>query len=259
MRASHRAFRALSAAGLIAVLCLAAISGAAGGALADTVHRERVSFAEGSSGTQLSGTVKGRDTREYMVGAAAGQHMTVKLTSASASVYFNVFAPGRKPGMDEALFIGDTGGDTFDGTLPASGDYLIQVYLYRNAAREGKSASFSLDIGIDNAVLSGGDATVAGTDFNATGQLGCARDAGQPLGQCKFGVIRGGAGAAELTVFWPDGGSRVIYFEGGVPVRFDESQADGGAKLSFTRSGDLFSIIIGTQRFEFPEAAITGG
>jgi hypothetical protein len=31
------------------------------------------------------------------------------------------------------------------------------------------------------------DAKVAGTDFNATGQLPCARNAGQPMAQCKFG------------------------------------------------------------------------
>lgn len=224
---------------------------------ADTVHRARISFAKGASGTTVAGMVKGRDTLEYLVGAGAGQHMRVTLASPSSSIYFNVFAPGKQPGKDEALFIGDTGGNSFEGVLPASGDYIIQVFLYRNAARAGEHAKFTLDVAVDAAASA--DAMVPGTQFNATGEINCARDAGQPLRPCKFGVIRGEGGKADLTVFWPDGGSRVIYFEKGAPVRYDESEADGGAKLSFTKNADLFSVTIGTQRFKFPEAAITGG
>ncbi len=238
---------------------IASVAGllAANAAAADTTHRERIAFAKGTSGASLTGTVKGRDTLEYMVGAGASQHMKVTLTSSSSSIYFNVFAPGKVPGKDEALFIGDTGGNIFEGVLPASGDYMIQVFLYRNAARAGVRAKFTLDLAIDAAASA--DATVPGTQFNATGEINCARYAGQSLRPCKFGVIRGEGGKAQLVVFWPDGGSRVIYFEKGVPVRYDESQADGGAKLSFTRNADLFSVTIGTQRFEFPEAAISGG
>lgn len=244
---------------LAAALCVATAVALTGVAAADAVRKERVKFAKGTSSATLTNMVKGRDTLEYAVGATAGQHMRVKLTSSSNSIYFNVFAPGTMPGQDEALFIGDTGGDTFDGVLSASGNYMIQVYLYRNAARAGKSAKFTLDVAVDAQPGASADATVPGTSFNATGMLGCARDAGQPLGQCKFGVIRQGDGNAELTIFWPDAGSRVIWFEKGVPVRYDQSQADGDAKLNFTKNADLFSVMVGTQRFEFPEAAINGG
>lgn len=243
----------------LAALCVTALLGATSGAFADAVHKEHVKFARGASSATLSGTVRGRDSIEYMVGAASGQHMRVKLASQSGSIYFNVFAPGKQPGKDEALFIGDTGGDTFDGVLPAAGDYMIQVYLYRNAARAGKSARFSLDVAVDAQAAPSTDALVPGTAFNATGEVGCARKAGQPLGRCTFGVVRHGGGTAELTVFWPDGGSRIIYFENGEPVRYDESQADGGARLGFSKNADLFTITVGPQRFEFPEAAITGG
>lgn len=235
------------------VLCAAAP------ASADKVTRERVHFAAGTSAASIPGRVKGRDSMEYILGAKAGQQMTATLASKSNSVYFNVFAPGKQPGRDEALFIGDTGGNSFTGNLPASGDYLIQVYLYRNAARAGESASFTLDVAIAGPAASAADALVPGTSFNATGELGCARDAGQPLGQCKFGVVRQGGGNAELTIFWPDGGSRVITFAKGQPVRYDESQADGGAAMTVRKDADLFTITIGTQRFAFPEAAITGG
>ena len=43
------------------------------------------------------------------------------------------------------------------------------------------------------------------------------------------------------------------------PVRFDQSQADGDARMTVRREGDLFHIRIGGQRFEIPEAVITGG
>jgi hypothetical protein len=46
------------------------------------------------------------------------------------------------------MFIGSTSGGRFEGTLPADGTYTIQVYLMRNAARRGESATYKLDIGI---------------------------------------------------------------------------------------------------------------
>lgn len=54
------------------------------------------------------------------------------------------------------------------------------------------------------------DAKVPGTDFHATGQPACARYEGQPMSHCDFGGKRKGGGDAELTVLWPDGGTRVI-------------------------------------------------
>lgn len=79
MRAAHGAFRSLSPAGMMAALGLAAIIGMADGTMADTVHKARVAFAKGSTGTRLSGKVKGRDTMEYLVGAGDGQHMLARV------------------------------------------------------------------------------------------------------------------------------------------------------------------------------------
>lgn len=103
------------------------------------------------------------------------------------------------------------------------------------------------------------DAKVAGTDFNATGEVPCARDQGQPMARCRFGVARQGNGAAVVTIFWPDGGQRAIFFEKGKPAYFDQSQADGDARMKVRQDGDLFVIGIGQQRFEIPEAVISGG
>jgi hypothetical protein len=62
-----------------------------------------------------------------------------------------------------------------------------------------------------------------------------------------------------VTVFWPDGGSRVIFFENGIPANFDRSQADGNVRMIVNQNADLFTVTIGEQRFEIPDAVITGG
>ena len=226
-------------------------------AAADDVKTERVQFERGKSGATINGTIKGRATMHYLLGAQAGQTMDVNLTSKSTSIYFNIFAPGKMPGHDEAMFIGDTGGSHFAGTLPDSGDYLIQVYLYRSAARRNESAKFKLDVSI-NAAANTGDALVPGTDFNATGNIPCARYAGQPMGQCAFGVMREGNGNGSITVFWPDGGNRVIFFEMNTPSSYDQSEADGGAKMTVGQNADLYIVSIGDQRFEIPEVVMAG-
>jgi hypothetical protein len=232
-------------------------------AMADDIKTERVQFERGTSGATIRGAITGRETMHYMVGARAGQVMDVRLVTKSTSTYFNIFAPGKVPGQAEAMFIGDIGGDHFNGTLPDSGDYLIQVYLYRAAARKGEKASFdlSIEIAAGGAASQGGteDALVPGTDFNATGQIPCARAADQPMRQCDFGVKREGNGSGWITVFWPDGGNRVIYFENNRPTRYDESEADGGAEMSFKEDNGIFAVKIGEQRFELFEAIMAGG
>ena len=100
---------------------------------------------------------------------------------------------------------------------------------------------------------------MAGTSFDATGEVPCARTAGQPMAFCAFGVVRMGGGDADVTVFWPDGGNRVLFFENGVLARVDISEADGGATVSSERQADLTLVRVGDQRFEIPDAVIFGG
>jgi hypothetical protein len=104
-----------------------------------------------------------------------------------------------------------------------------------------------------------GDALVPGTPFNATGALPCARSRGQPMGQCTFGVKRDGQGGGSITVSWPDGGNRVIFFGNNTPTGFDRSEADGSARMSVSNASDLWTVTIGDQRFEIPSVVMTGG
>lgn len=104
-----------------------------------------------------------------------------------------------------------------------------------------------------------GDILVPGTEFDATGVFPCARNKGQPMGSCEFGVVRQGNGDGYVNVVWPDGGHRIIFFEAGSPVTFDANEAEQDVNMTVRKELDLFMIRIGEQRFEIPEAVIFGG
>ena len=98
-----------------------------------------------------------------------------------------------------------------------------------------------------------------GSGFSASGQVKCVRDKDAGDAMCDFGVVREGEGNGWVMVFWPDTGSRVIYFENGTPTGFDSSSADGDAELAASKEGDNNIVLIGESRFEIPDAVIQGG
>ena len=93
-----------------------------------------------------------------------------------------------------------------------------------------------------------------GVPFDATGFVPCAARAGQPMRQCPFGVVREGPGNAGLWISLGNKMERQILFEGGSPVTTNSTET-----LSFEKTGDLFLIRVGDERFEIPEAAVSGG
>lgn len=104
---------------------------------------ERVQFAKGASSKAIKGTIKGDQSRVFVVNLRAGQKVSVKLVSSNASANFNVTAPGAQ----QAMFIGSTSGSSFQDTVPSSGDYKIDLFLMRNAARRNETANFTITIG----------------------------------------------------------------------------------------------------------------
>ena len=116
--------------------------------LADNLKTEHVHFKQGMTGTTIKGKIKGYATIHYIVGAQSGQTMTVELQSKSSNASFNLFAPGKIPGKDDALFFGDSDGSRFEGVLTVSGDYIIQVLLFHNEARRNKFVNFDLIVEI---------------------------------------------------------------------------------------------------------------
>jgi len=197
---------------------------------------------------------------DYVLGARAGQHMNVSLATKHGATYFNILAPGENEG---AMFNGSISQNHYEGTLPASGDYKIRVYMMRSAARRNEVAHYRLEMIVDGAGQPAAhapshDAKVAGTDFHATGNIPCSMGKGQPTGSCAFGVKREGNGSAMVTITKIDGSKRVIFFEKGRAIGYDQSQADSGG-LKAKKVADLNIINIGEERYEIPDAVILGG
>lgn len=103
---------------------------------------ERVTFAPGTSGATLRGSIEGNRGVKYLLRASAGQRLLVDLTSRNPEVYFNI----RRSGASEAIFIGSISGNSASVTLPSSDDWVVQVYLTRNAARRGDVANYRLSV-----------------------------------------------------------------------------------------------------------------
>jgi hypothetical protein len=224
---------------------------------------ETVKFKAGATSATLKGSVTGYDTHSYELGASAGQVISILFSPNSNACYFNFV----EPGADSAIHMGEVNGNEYSSKLNKNGKYRAEAYLMRSEARRGKTCSYTItfeitgsgDMATQLPETPNEDTKVEGTDFNATGEIPCARNAGQPMGSCKFGVKREGNGRAMVTVFWPDAGSRVIFFEGGKPANYDKSEADGDAAMKVEQNADLFVIRIGDQRFEIPDAVINGG
>jgi hypothetical protein len=103
---------------------------------------ERVRFQSGHSSATLKGRIVGFNTKDYVVGAQAGQAMSLRLSSSNTSTYFVIYSiNGRATDMNETR--------EWSEDLSESGDYLIRVFMMRSAARlKGAAANFTLSISI---------------------------------------------------------------------------------------------------------------
>ena len=101
-------------------------------------------FARGASSAELRGEVRGYDYVDYLVGARAGQRLSITLTRTSGQAFFLV----RAPGSDENLFDGSLSGDRFTTVLPATGDYRVRVLMMRAFARRGGRSPYRLGVAI---------------------------------------------------------------------------------------------------------------
>ncbi len=105
--------------------------------------KTRVRFPAGTHGTSVKGTVRGYDHRDYVVGAAAGQTITVKLNHEERSSVFTIFQPNGD-NLDTAAEQ-----NNYSGELPVKGDYVVRVLMMRNEARrKGSISNYTLKITI---------------------------------------------------------------------------------------------------------------
>jgi hypothetical protein len=117
---------------------------------------ERISFAPGRSAHTVRDTISGYEGVDYLLSVKAGQRLAATLRTDNPSSYINIKALGSS----EALFNGSVAGNLGDVIVPSSGDYVVEVYLMRNAAQRGESATFSLTVEV-----TGGDPGNVQPDF----------------------------------------------------------------------------------------------
>ena len=231
------------------------------------IRVERVQFERGKNSATIESSITGYAIVDYVLGARQGQYMNVSMATDNGANYFNILAPGED---QVALFNGSFNDNQFEGVLPATGDYKIRVYMMRSAARRNEVATYRLEMIIDSAQpqneASKDEETVPSSaeragmgDFDATGRIPCAQSKGQPMGSCNFGVARDGGGSATIVVTKPDGVKRAIFFIDGTANSADTSQADGYGEFKVERESDLNLIRVGEERYEIPDAVITGG
>lgn len=154
---------------------------------------ETVQFKRGGTSATLSGTIRGDDGVRYSVGARAGQVMSVLFRPSNRSCYINVWTPGA----DSAAFNGSVTGNEYTANLAMSGDYAIQVYLMRNAARRNETCRYRVTVEITGAPggASAGVSDIAKQDrckSEAAGMYGV-----QPK-QIATGAIRPVPGGFEI-------------------------------------------------------------
>ncbi len=190
----------------VAVLALAGSVLAADGPAPP--RKERVTFAKGASSATIKGTLKGGADVDYLVRAAAGQTLEVKLQGTNSQNYFNVLPPGS---ANVAMYASNTTGErSWSGVLPADGDYAIRVYLMRPAARRNESSKYTLTVAVTGKPLpplpAARDAKVAGTAYHATAKVSCTLPYQPDVKSCDAGVVRrGNDGTATFEVDRPHG------------------------------------------------------
>jgi len=235
---------------LVLAACLAGMP-----ALAETdVRSERVQFEANTSGATINAKIKGREIVDYLLGARAGQTLSVNLQTDNGANYFNVIPPDAD---DEAVFVGSTKGNSYEGKLDLDGDWKIRVYLMRSAARRDETAAYTLTVGITGTPdpAAAREANDFGPrEWDARGDLGCARG-GQPMqtAACPFKVIRYAEGATIFVLAPGTGDERILYFSNG------EWSTDGTEPVQASKRADLWSLVVSDEAYEVPDAALFGG
>ena len=128
-------------------------------------REEQVRFASGATSAQRTDTIRGYDGIDYVLGAEAGQTMSVNFNPDNPSCYFNITPPGSRT----AIFNGSITGNQFAQELPSTGEYTVQVYLMRNAARRNETCTYdiSFEISATEDVSNLGDLETIAAEDNA--------------------------------------------------------------------------------------------
>ncbi len=227
------------------------------------IEQRPVPFKTGESSATIQGQLKGDQTIDYTLRAAAGQLMVVKFKPSNPSATFNVLPPGS----EEAIFIGSTLGNHFSGELKTDGVHTVRVYLMRSAARRNESTNYTLEVAVSGGAKPVSAAPAANTvaaankgpaRWDASGTVKCSAGSDPFDKACGFRVVR--KLSKKSADIWVGNAAN-----GEADHRFlhDENQvftSDDRSKLAWQRKDDDGWVSVDGKEFYFlPDALIHGG
>ncbi len=130
--------------GQVAELSVAQAADDGGGAMAGSSgtgapSTERVQFASGTSGAELTGSLLPQESRRYILGARDGQFLYFRLAANGPGMTYVIYNP------DGSVLLDETGAaQEYRGQLWQSGDHVIEVYNTSNGAQ-----SYNVIFGIE--------------------------------------------------------------------------------------------------------------
>lgn len=143
------------------VSALAALSLIAAAAFATAHDRvERVRFGAGGTSATVKGRITGYDTATYVIGANAGQVISVLFSANNNACYFNFI----EPGANSAIHMGDIAGNEYSARLHRSGDHRAEVFMMRSEARREKTCKYSITFEITGGGASSGSSSGGGSE-----------------------------------------------------------------------------------------------
>jgi len=236
----------------------------------ETPRTERVQFEKGKSEATIKSKIRGYEEADYLLWAGAGQTMDISLVTSHSATYFNVFAPGMKPGRDAAFFIGETGGKHFNGKLTIPGDYIVQVFMMRSAARRNETAQYTVNVrilGVADRSVKSPEPGPWPVDTDASGDLPCSKGGKDLDLHCPFKVKRNSYGATIWAIKPGETRDpkemqledlRTLYFE-----KLDNKvnfSTNDSSKASWEREDDNWIVTVGEhERYWILDAVIYGG
>ena len=109
------------------------------GSSGDSTSTVTVRFPSGSTGTELTGSLAPGESRRYVLGAANGQNLYVRVAAQGPDMSYQIFNPDNSFLLDQM-----TSAQEYRGQLWQTGDHVIEVIN-----RGGSTTSYNVIFGIE--------------------------------------------------------------------------------------------------------------
>ena len=136
------------------------------------------------------------------------------------------------------------------------------VRPFRGGARGFAAAEFLKPAeGPDGIVPTGRDDSPSRArkrDFDERGEIQCAQEQGQALGECPAAIARGVGGDATVVVTFPNGFARMLYFVHGEFTSASATMSGVGTDTDWQIEGGHHIIRVDDQRYILPDTLVFG-